>query len=83
MASINGRDRLNNLEGLKDSGNYPKRILDLATSLGALKYGDFILTSGKKSKYYFRCRVRRDTSRQTPLQFSTDNVNRKLIRPRT
>ena len=57
MASINGRDRLNNLEGLKDSGNYTKRILDLATSLGALKYGDFILTSGKKSKYYFDGRL--------------------------
>ena len=34
-----------------------EEILDRALALGALKYGDFTLTSGKKSKYYFDGRL--------------------------
>ena len=34
-----------------------ERLLSLAVSSGALKYGDFTLTSGKKSKYYFDGRL--------------------------
>ena len=33
------------------------RILDRALTVGALKYGDFTLTSGTQSKYYFDGRV--------------------------
>ena len=33
------------------------RILQRAVALGALKYGDFTLTSGNKSKYYFDGRL--------------------------
>jgi len=29
------------------------RLLELALERGAIKYGDFTLTSGKKSSYYF------------------------------
>lgn len=57
MVFINGRNRLKNLEEFKYSSSYPERLLDLAASLGALRYGDFILTSGKKSKYYFDGRL--------------------------
>ncbi len=34
-----------------------ERLLGLAVSSGALKYGDFTLRSGKKSKYYFDGRL--------------------------
>ena len=34
-----------------------KRLLDLALERGAIKYGDFTLTSGKKSGYYFDGRL--------------------------
>ena len=34
-----------------------ERLLSLAVSSGALKYGDFTLSSGKKSKYYFDGRL--------------------------
>ena len=33
------------------------RLLQLALDLGALRYGDFTLTSGKKSSYYFDGRL--------------------------
>ncbi|MQG32964.1 MAG: orotate phosphoribosyltransferase [SAR202 cluster bacterium] len=33
------------------------RLLDLALERGAIKYGDFTLTSGKKSSYYFDGRL--------------------------
>ena len=33
------------------------RLLELALEKGALKYGDFTLTSGKKSSYYFDGRI--------------------------
>ena len=33
------------------------RLLQLALEKGALKYGDFTLTSGKKSTYYFDGRL--------------------------
>ena len=33
------------------------RLLQLALDLGALRYGDFTLTSGKKSNYYFDGRL--------------------------
>jgi orotate phosphoribosyltransferase len=33
------------------------RLLELALELGALKYGDFTLSSGKKSSYYFDGRL--------------------------
>ena len=33
------------------------RLLQLALDKGALKYGDFTLTSGKKSSYYFDGRI--------------------------
>ena len=33
------------------------RLLQLALDMGALRYGDFILTSGKKSSYYFDGRL--------------------------
>ena len=33
------------------------RLLQLALDLGALRYGDFTLTSGKKSTYYFDGRL--------------------------
>jgi nicotinate-nucleotide adenylyltransferase len=33
------------------------RLLELALELGALKYGDFTLSSGKKSRYYFDGRL--------------------------
>ncbi|PKB65305.1 MAG: orotate phosphoribosyltransferase [SAR202 cluster bacterium Io17-Chloro-G2] len=34
-----------------------ERLLELAVESGALKYGDFTLTSGKKSSYYFDGRL--------------------------
>ncbi len=34
-----------------------QRLLELALELGALKYGDFTLSSGKKSSYYFDGRL--------------------------
>ena len=34
-----------------------ERLLELAEGTGALKYGDFTLTSGKKSAYYFDGRL--------------------------
>lgn len=34
-----------------------ERLLELALELGALKYGDFTLSSGKKSSYYFDGRL--------------------------
>ena len=34
-----------------------ERLLQLALDLGALRYGDFTLTSGKKSSYYFDGRL--------------------------
>ena len=34
-----------------------ERLLELAQELGALKYGDFTLSSGKKSSYYFDGRL--------------------------
>jgi orotate phosphoribosyltransferase len=34
-----------------------RRLLDLALEKGALKYGDFTLSSGKKSSYYFDGRL--------------------------
>ena len=34
-----------------------ERLLELALALGAVKYGDFTLTSGKKSSYYFDGRL--------------------------
>jgi orotate phosphoribosyltransferase len=34
-----------------------QRILDLALSLGALAYGDFVLSSGARSSYYFDGRL--------------------------
>ena len=34
-----------------------ERLLDLALERGAIKYGDFTLTSGKKSSYYFDGRL--------------------------
>lgn len=34
-----------------------KRILDLAQELGALRFGDFTLSSGEKSAYYFDDRL--------------------------
>jgi len=37
--------------------NTIKRLLDVALDRGALKYGDFTLTSGKKSSYYFDGRL--------------------------
>ncbi len=33
------------------------RLLELALERGAIKYGDFTLTSGKKSRYYFDGRL--------------------------
>ena len=33
------------------------RLLALALERGAIKYGDFTLTSGKKSSYYFDGRL--------------------------
>ena len=45
--SVDGRAR----KGLVD------RILDRALALGALKYGEFTLTSGTQSKYYFDGRL--------------------------
>ena len=33
--------------------NTTNRLLQLALDMGALQYGDFTLTSGKKSSYYF------------------------------
>jgi orotate phosphoribosyltransferase len=34
-----------------------KRLLELALERGALKYGDFTLSSGRKSSYYFDGRI--------------------------
>ena len=34
-----------------------ERLLELAVETGALTYGDFTLTSGKKSSYYFDGRL--------------------------
>jgi orotate phosphoribosyltransferase len=38
-------------------GNLPQRILELCNELEALRYGDFTLTSGEKSNYYFDGRL--------------------------
>lgn len=35
----------------------PQRILELCNELDALRYGEFTLTSGEKSKYYFDGRL--------------------------
>jgi orotate phosphoribosyltransferase len=40
-----------------DLQNTTGRLLQLALDLGALRYGDFTLTSGKKSGYYFDGRL--------------------------
>ena len=37
--------------------NIADRLLQLALDLGALRYGDYTLTSGKKSNYYFDGRL--------------------------
>lgn len=37
--------------------SYAKRLLERALEKGALKFGDFILSSGKKSTYYFDGRL--------------------------
>ncbi len=37
--------------------NTSNRLLQLALDMGALRYGDFTLTSGKKSSYYFDGRL--------------------------
>jgi orotate phosphoribosyltransferase len=39
------------------SNELSQRILELAESLGALKYGEFTLSSGAKSSYYFDGRL--------------------------
>ena len=41
----------------RDLQNTTSRLLQLALDLGALRYGDFTLTSGKKSTYYFDGRL--------------------------
>ena len=38
-------------------GNISERLLELAVERGALQYGDFTLSSGKKSAYYFDGRL--------------------------
>ena len=43
--------------GGKDAVSMVERLLDLALERGAIKYGDFTLTSGKKSSYYFDARL--------------------------
>ena len=43
--------------GQEDSVSVVERLLDLALERGAIKYGDFTLTSGKKSSYYFDGRL--------------------------
>ena len=40
-----------------DLQNTATRLLQLALEMGALRYGDFTLTSGKKSTYYFDGRL--------------------------
>ena len=40
-----------------DLQNTSNRLLQLALDMGALRYGDFTLTSGKKSSYYFDGRL--------------------------
>ena len=42
---------------MKTVSGVVERILELAVETGALKYGDFTLTSGKKSSYYFDGRL--------------------------
>ena len=39
------------------SSDLSRRILEIAEEVGALKYGDFVLSSGAKSNYYFDCRL--------------------------
>ena len=39
------------------SGDIADRLLELAVERGALQYGDFTLSSGKKSAYYFDGRL--------------------------
>lgn len=39
------------------SGNSTDRLLELALERGAIRYGDFTLSSGKKSSYYFDGRL--------------------------
>ena len=38
-------------------GNITERLLELAVERGAIRYGDFTLSSGKKSSYYFDGRL--------------------------
>ena len=38
-------------------GNMTKRLLELAEERGAIRYGDFTLSSGRKSSYYFDGRL--------------------------
>ena len=38
-------------------GNMKKRLLELAEERGAIRYGDFTLSSGRKSSYYFDGRL--------------------------
>ena len=40
-----------------DNGDIPDRLLELALERGALQYGDFTLSSGRKSSYYFDGRL--------------------------
>ncbi len=40
-----------------DTANLGQQILDTASELGALLHGDFTLTSGEKSSYYFDGRL--------------------------
>ena len=44
-------------EEVKTVSSVVERLLELAVECGALKYGDFTLTSGKKSSYYFDGRL--------------------------
>ena len=39
------------------SSDITRRILDLSEQVGALRYGDFTLSSGAKSSYYFDGRL--------------------------
>ena len=40
-----------------DQGEMVSRLLDLALERGAIRYGDFTLSSGRKSTYYFDGRL--------------------------
>ncbi|PKB81512.1 MAG: hypothetical protein BZY88_06220 [SAR202 cluster bacterium Io17-Chloro-G9] len=43
--------------GIAHAGDVAANLLSLALARGALKYGDFTLTSGRKSSYYFDGRL--------------------------